>query len=299
MRVEFAQAIINKFLTYKNIIFLTGDLGYMALEKVQSKLGNHFINAGIAEQNMINVAASLASEGFIPIVYSITPFAILRPYEQIRNNIGLHNLGVKIVGNGGGFGYGIMGATHHCIEDIGAMRIIPNMQIYIPFTASDVFEAVEEMLQNKNPIYLRLNRVPQIPFKIEEFKTWRKIKSGNKGVIIGTGPVLANVFAYKEMIEDIEIWLVSKFPLDDFPIELSEKIQTSKKLLTIEEHISAGGLGECIAKIILEKIKSVIKFKSLHIKGYISGKYGSQQWHLEENGLFGEPLKKQLEDFLC
>src|SRR5688572_13952774 len=113
MRNEFATAIINNFDSVPNQVFITGDLGYMALEKIQALFNKYFINAGIAEQNMISVAAALAYENFIPWVYSISPFCTLRPYEQIRVDVCLHNLPVKIVGNGGGYGYGIMGVTHH------------------------------------------------------------------------------------------------------------------------------------------------------------------------------------------
>ncbi|MEO7801840.1 MAG: hypothetical protein ABIR81_07565, partial [Ginsengibacter sp.] len=111
MRKEFAQAIIDISKSNDKIIFLTGDLGFMALEGVRELLGERFINAGVAEQNMATMAASLAYEGFLPFIYSISPFITLRPYEQIRNDICLHNLPVKIVANGGGYGYGIMGST--------------------------------------------------------------------------------------------------------------------------------------------------------------------------------------------
>ena len=129
MRVEFVNAVIKHYETIRNQVFLTGDLGFMALETVREKFGKYFINAGVAEQNMISVAAGLAAEGFIPWVYSISPFATLRPYEQLRNDVCHHNLPVKIVGNGGGYGYGIMGATHHTLEDIGAMRLLPGMKV--------------------------------------------------------------------------------------------------------------------------------------------------------------------------
>ena len=140
MRKEFAEAIIDLAESNEKIVFLTGDLGFMALEGVKDCLGERFINAGVAEQNMATMAASLAYEGFIPFIYSISPFITLRPYEQLRNDICLHNLPVKIVANGGGYGYGIMGSTHHNIEDIGAMRILPNMKVFVPFTKEDVSE---------------------------------------------------------------------------------------------------------------------------------------------------------------
>jgi transketolase len=270
----------------------------MALEKVQLTFGKRFINAGVAEQNMVTMAAALAQEGFITWAYSIAPFITLRPYEQIRNDVCLHNLPVKLVGNGGGFGYGIMGATHHNPEDIGAMRLLPNMQIFVPFLATDVAEAVELMLTNPHPNYLRLNVGAKINYPLPTFTTWRKVKDGNKAVVIGTGPVLANIFAFEDLMEDVEVWVVSKFPFGEIPAELIQSINTTKKLLTIEEHVAAAGLGEMIAVACMHKLTSAIQFQSLHIQGYLSGKYGSQHWHLEENNLAGTNLQNQLQAFL-
>jgi transketolase len=162
MRVEFADAMLHFFDTHPEMVFITGDLGYMALEKVQQKFGDKFINAGVAEQNMVTVGAALAHEGFTPWLYSISPFVTLRPYEQIRNDACLHNLPVKLVGNGGGYGYGIMGATHLNIEDIGAMRLLPNMRVYVPFTSGDVGQVVEQMLADLHPPLLSGEKSNQV-----------------------------------------------------------------------------------------------------------------------------------------
>jgi transketolase len=99
-------------------------------------------------------------------------------------------------------------------------------------------------------------------------------------------------------MEDVEVWVVSKFPFGKIPTELMQTINTTKKLLTIEEHLAAGGLGEMIAVECINQLTSTIQFKSLHIQGYLSGKYGSQQWHLEENSLAGTNLQNQLQAFL-
>jgi transketolase len=163
MRKEFAQAIIDVAKTNDKIVFLTGDLGFMALEGVKEALDDRFINAGVAEQNMATMAASLAYEGFLPFIYSISPFITLRPYEQLRNDICLHNLPVKVIANGGGYGYGIMGSTHHNIEDIGSMRILPNMKVFVPFTAEDVASSLHEMIADPSPNYLRLNMASAQP----------------------------------------------------------------------------------------------------------------------------------------
>lgn len=299
MRVEFAAALINNFAKVPNQVFLTGDLGYMALEKVCSTFGKHFINGGVAEQNMVSVAAALAHEGFIPWTYSISPFITLRPYEQIRNDVCHHNLPVKIVGNGGGYGYGIMGSTHHNLEDIAIMRVLPNMQVYVPFVASDVEECVQDILVNKAPSYLRLNIAAASPYVVPAFAPWRKIKEGNKLIVIGTGPVLGNIFSLPaDVLEHIEIWVLSKLPVYELPEALAERIQQVKNVITIEEHAGQCGVNELLGKLILQSSKAAVKYNSLYSKGYLSGKYGDQKWHLEENGMFGKALENNIRQLI-
>src|SRR6202046_5262768 len=137
MRQEFCQPLLE-FSGRPEFLFLTGDLGFMALEPLRDAMGQRFINAGVAEQNMVGVAAGLAKSGLRPWVYSIAPFLYARPFEQIRNDVCLHNLPVVFVGNGGGYGYGVMGSTHHALEDYGALLALPNMRAYIPAFDSDV-----------------------------------------------------------------------------------------------------------------------------------------------------------------
>lgn len=297
MRVEFAQSMIKFFDSHPRMVFITGDLGYMALEKVQEKFGDKFINSGVAEQNMVTVAAAMAHEGFIPFVYSISPFVTLRPYEQIRNDACLHDLPVKLIGNGGGYGYGIMGATHHNIEDIGAMRILPNMRVYVPFIGKDVEQAVEQMLADPHPNYLRMNTAAKVATEIAPFTQWRKIKSGTQGVVVGTGPVVENILNL-EAAADLEVWVVSIFPIHDIPAELAASINTTKKLIVIEEHRGEGGLRETLSYHLINRLSTPIKILSLSANGYPSGKYGDQKFHQAENNLGGEGLKKAVEGFV-
>lgn len=298
MRVEFAQALIKLKSEFPDLAFLTGDLGYMALEKVQEAFGEHFINAGVAEQNMVTVAAALAYEGFIPFAYSISPFVTHRPFEQIRDDVCLHRLPVKLVGNGGGFGYGIMGATHHNIEDIAVMRVLPNMNVYVPFTGNDVEQALRIMIEDPNPNYLRLNLGAKVQQPVPPFAQWRKIKDGKKGVVIGTGPVLENICNQPdELIEDIAIWALSIFPVNEIPAPLIAEIASSARLLTIEEHQGQCGMNETLASLLLQQNIGPIRFEPLFAKGYISGRYGDQKWHQAENGLGGEELQHTFRRF--
>ena len=289
--------MVKFFDTNPEMVFITGDLGYMALEKVQQKFGENFINAGVAEQNMVTVGAAMAHEGFIPWLYSISPFVTLRPYEQIRNDACLHDLPVKIVGNGGGYGYGIMGATHHNIEDIGAMRLLPNMHVYVPFTAGDVEQAIGQMLKDPHPNYLRLNVGAKIKDEVAPFSQWRKIRSGSKGTVVGTGPVLENL-CNLEIANDLEIWVVSVFPIKNVPAELIQSVNATGKLITIEEHAGECGLRETLSYHLMNGLTRPIKMLALSANGYISGKYGDQKFHQAENNLGGDGLKQQLESFI-
>lgn len=297
MRNEFAKAMIDEFDKNKELVFVTGDLGYMALEKVEQKFGPRFINAGVGEQNMITMSAALAHEGFLPFVYSISPFVTLRPYEQIRNDVCLHNLPVKIVGNGGGYGYGIMGATHHNLEDIGAMRVLPNMRVYVPFTTGDVSQAVHQMMYDKQPNYLRLNVGAKVPYDVTPFAQWRKIKNGKKGVVVGTGPVVENI-CNSPAAHELEIWLVSIFPFSEIPAGLLSSINSSKRIVVMEEHNGECGLRETLSYHLMNHLTSSIRILSLAAKGYPSGRYGDQKWHQYENNLGGAGLDEAVQKFL-
>src|SRR5215469_18103975 len=137
MRDAFCRAMTNHA-SRPDFVFLTGDLGFKALEPLRAALGKRFINAGVAEQNMVCIAAGLAKTGVRAWAYSIAPFIYARPFEQIRNDVALPGLPVTLVGNGGGYGYGVMGSTHHALEDYGVLLTLPNMRAFIPAFDSDV-----------------------------------------------------------------------------------------------------------------------------------------------------------------
>jgi transketolase len=170
--------------------FLTGDLGFQAFEPLRDALGQRFINAGVAEQNMVLAAAGMAREGWRPWVYSIAPFATARPYEQIRNSICLHHLPVVVVGNGGGYGYGVMGATHHALEDCAGMSALASMRVDVPAFDEDVPVIAAELFDRSGPSYLRLG-YSQKPRDAAppRYKAWRKLLDGDAGTLVALGPL--------------------------------------------------------------------------------------------------------------
>ena len=299
MRAEFARKILAIAKSNSKVVFLSGDLGFMALEEVRDALGDRFINTGVAEQNMVSVAAGLAASGFVPVVYSIAPFATLRPYEQIRNDICLHNLPVKIVGNGGGYGYGIMGATHHALEDVAVMKTLPHMNVYVPAFAGDVEQCLEDMFRLPGPSYLRLGKATPAFGEIKKGDGWqgfRRVVKGSSVVIAAMGPVIENVInSLPELPTNIvDLWSVGQFPFTRIPDEFASAVISAKKVLSLEEHYRAGGLAESLGVFLANIPGQNRSFTSLCAEGYPSGLYGSQKWHQEENGLGGAKLRESI-----
>jgi len=288
MRKHFSAHIQNLVDTNDDIVFITGDLGFNALENLQSKLGDRFINAGVAEQNMISMAAGIASRGFRVICYSIAPFAVYRCLEQTRNDVCFHNLPVFIVGNGGGYGYGIMGSTHHAIEDIACLSGLPNMHCYAPSFIDDMHVCIDEMFVQKRPAYLRLGLGKKMPesLKIKSYGASSENESPKLTVIV-QGPIANNFFdalKNEESKDKVQVFVLNRTPFV-LPEELENSIRISKNVLTIEEHVATGGLGSSISLLLNERSVPMEKFVSLHAKGYPSGLYGSQSFHQQESGL--------------
>lgn len=189
MRRELCDALVARS-ARPETVFLTGDLGFGALEPLRDAMGPRFINAGVAEQNMITVAAALASEGLEPWTYTIAPFCYARAFEQIRNDVCLHGLPVRMLANGGGYGYGVMGATHHALEDYGVLSTLPALRIFVPCFDGDVAATVEEAGRTDGPAYIRLGR-GELPAgrTAPAYAPWRKLSEGTGAVVVAVGPL--------------------------------------------------------------------------------------------------------------
>lgn len=302
MRREFSDAIEKIALEDEKIIFITGDLGYNALENLQQKLGNRFINAGVAEQNMVGLAAGLAYKGFKVFCYSIAPFVVYRCWEQFRNDVCLHNLPVFLVGNGGGYGYGIMGSTHHAIEDIAGLSSLQNVKCWIPAFSDEVETSVKEMIAEGRPAYLRLGAGKQTPAREGDFESLKLvIKSATpKGSIVALGPVANNVVGVLQQTEFANQF--NLFTANTVPLEISQDgfdlLQSVDNLLVIEEHVSIGGLAQQLSVQLMERNISFKKFISLRAEGYPDGTYGDQSFHQTQSGLDAENIANKLRLFL-
>ena len=167
MRTAVIEKIHELMSKHDDVYFLTADLGYSVLEGLEADFPKRFLNVGVAEQNMIGIAAGLALNGKVPFVYSIIPFVTLRCLEQIRDDICYHNLNVNIIGVGTGLSYGILGSTHFALEDIGIMRSLANMTVISPTDAIEASLATEAVYYYKKPVYMRIGKKeePQVHSK--------------------------------------------------------------------------------------------------------------------------------------
>lgn len=298
MRKEFAATMEKITAENKNIIFLTGDLGFMALENVQKSMGKRFVNAGVSEQNMVSMAAAMASQGLTVICYSIAPFVVFRPAEQIRLDACLHNMDVKIIGNGGGYGYGIMGATHHAIEDIAGLSSYQHMKCYIPFCNEDVSAVTEKMMNTKGPAYLRLGfGAKPASVTLQGYSQVAKLAAGQNITVACLGPVAINVINGMEkagLAGAADVFAIRQIPLEEAG-DLIESVKKTGKLFVAEEHVARGGIGEHLA-LILAKAGIKYKLAQTYAAGYPDGLYGSQGYHQKQSGLDAESLAKAIKE---
>lgn len=256
MRKAFVETLCDLARRDPRILLLTGDLGYLALEPFRDGFPGRFINAGVAEQNMIGVATGLAEAGFRPYVYSIAPFASLRPFEFIRNGPVAHRLPVRIVGMGMGFGYGHSGPTHYGLEDIGALRTLPALAIAIPADSQQAAAAIRATSGHPGPVYYSLGKddlpVAGLNGRFELGKV-QVLREGGDTVIVAMGSIVPEVAAAADRLAEAGIRptvaVVSNFSPDPDE-DLAQILRSFRTAFSVEAHTLSGGLGAFVAGVI-------------------------------------------------
>ncbi|GAB2772623.1 transketolase C-terminal domain-containing protein [Rhabdobacter roseus] len=299
MRKEFSATIEQLATQDESVLFITGDLGYSAFENLRDLLGDRFINAGVAEQNMVGVAAGLAYKGFKVFCYSIAPFVVYRCLEQFRNDVCFHNLPVFLVGNGGGYGYGIMGSSHHALEDLACLSSMQNVKAWVPGFSDEVEPVLQQIVAEARPAYLRLGAgrtCPPSSYQSGSFKVLHEAP-GAGITVFALGPIANNVLLALSQNEALQAH-VNVISALYFPLQLNDDIlqlvQAAPQVLVAEEHVSIGGLAQQLSVQLLEKGVKISSFASLKAEGYPNGNYGSQAYHQRESGLDAEYLAQRL-----
>jgi transketolase len=297
MRDAFVQALTEIAACHPQVMLLTGDLGFGALDHFSRSFPRQFVNVGVAEQNMTGLAVGLALEGRVVFTYSIGNFPTLRCLEQIRNDACYHGADVKIVAIGGGMSYGAVGASHHATEDLAILRSLPGMTVVSPGDCWEVREATRALVEHRGTAYLRLDkssaRHVDRPGEVFRLGKARVVADGRDVTLVATGGILGEAMRAAEILRHsgVESRVLSMHtikPLDTHG--LIEAATETAGMVAVEEHTIEGGLGGAIAEALLECGVTPGFFARIGLRSGFSSVVGSQSYLRSVYGLDAEAI---------
>lgn len=291
MRNTFIKKLTQEAQINSKIVLIVGDLGYSVIEEFQEKFPNRFYNAGIAEQNMASMAAGLASEGFHVFIYSIANFPTFRCAEQLRNDVGYHQLSVTVVTVGGGLSYGNLGYSHHAVQDLGLMRLFPEFDIVSPGDPMETEMCMDFILNNPGPSYLRLKKAGE-PNYNTHVKTimpgiWNEVnESKNNKIFLTTSGGLHLAQQMKNSNKEYSDYGVYTCPIWGAKFKRLQQHQIDKfeEIITVEDHLLDCGFGSWVRESVAVQ-ESHLKIKNKALTQDVIGKVGSEEYLLKIGGL--------------
>lgn len=296
IKILHEQARINK-----DIILITGDLGFGVLDNYSKELPNQYINAGVAEQNMTAIAAGLALEGKKVFTYSIGNFNTLRCLEQIRNDICYHDLDVTIISVGGGFSYGQLGASHFATEDIAIMSALPNMKVIAPSSKKSAAALMNQIINDKSPCYLRIDKSSADEFIKDNCNfSIGKINPTSLPsdvLIFGYGGILREAYKAKDALskENITVEIIDVHSIKPLDTDGILKLLPNRPVvITLEEHNRAGGLSYIISNLCISNSIMPRKFYSFCLDDLFPKIVGDQDFLLDHFNLTSRHLIKTI-----
>jgi transketolase len=304
VRTTLSQLLVQLATNDPNIILITGDHGYALFDDFRNSCPEQYLNAGIAEQNMVGVAAGLARQGFRPIVYGLSAFVPIRVLEQIKLDVAHDSLPVIFLGDGAGFVYSHLGTSHQSTEDIAVLRAVPNVTIFSPADRHELTACFEMAYEQGGTTYIRLGKADlgDVHTKSPELKHDSLLplvddsKATSGVVFIGTGSMASLALRLAtETVPKSMAWsapILSRISSDDVMAITSN----SKVIVTLEEHSVNGGLGG----LITEKVSEVSPRRVLRIgvDNRFSEFCGTYSYLLKEHGLDHEAVSKKVLSYL-
>lgn len=305
MRNAFAHELTALAGQDDRIVLLSGDIGNRMFDDFKQRYPTRFYNCGVAEANMMSMAAGLAMCGMRPVVYTITPFVTTRCLEQIRVDVCYHDVPVVIVGVGGGLAYASLGATHHSCEDIGFLRLLPGMTVVCPADAVETRGALKAALQSEHGVYLRLGKKgePVVHQSEPDFQLGKAIvvSEGTDITLVSTGNMLPTAIQSAKQLEtsSVSAGVVSMHtvkPLDEQ--FLAEAFSTTQLVVTIEEHSVLGGLGGAVAEWLSGRPEARAKLLRIGTNDHFLHEAGGQEHARKCYGLDADSIAAKILDAL-
>ncbi len=301
MRNAFSDALVAAAVEDPKVLLLTGDHGYALFDHFRKKCPKQYINCGVAEQNMVGVAAGLAKAGFRPIVYGLAAFVPIRVLEQIKLDVCYENLPVTFIGDGAGLVYSHLGTSHQSTEDIACTRSIPNLIVLSP---ADRFEmtAVMRIIKNaESPIYLRMGKSDQgdVHHSTPDLHAGKmlQLRQGRgKVAVFATGSMVKTALTISQNSFDFDVWSVPSIkPIS--AMQLKNITQNIKKIITMEEHSVIGGLGSAISDTMASE--NPISICRIGIEDSFSNSCGNWEHLLNEHNLKTDRIIERIKLFLA
>ncbi|MBE1274798.1 transketolase family protein [Enterovibrio baiacu] len=290
MRAAFMSALTELAREDKDIVLVTGDLGFGTFEPFEAEFPGQYFNAGIAEQSMVGIASGLAKAGKKVFVYSIGNFVTLRCLEQIRNDACYHDLNVNFVSQGGGFTYGALGMSHHATEDLAIMRAVPHIEVIAPSNPEHTKEATKALANCERVGYLRLEKAVPVKAQPSMFELGKPDHHQSKEadvLLIGVGSIVSEAFDAKDLLEEagipasiLDFHSISYFD-HEYVVEILSKYSV---VITVEEHQRNGGLGSIISEVLVDN-GITVKLGKLAIDNKLISEVGSQEYLRKVNGI--------------
>lgn len=296
-RKTFGEAVTEAAETNQDIVVLSADSSSgSGLSDFKKKFPERHFEFGIMEQGVTGFASGLATTGKIPVFAAIAPFVTARNFEMFRNDLGYMNQNVKIAGRSAGLTYDQLGSTHHSIDDVAIIRTIPGVTVINPGDPVTIRKAVHAMIRHVGPCYMKIGSPPMPVLYDEaiEFTLGKGIviKEGHDVTLIGTGTVLSKAVAASRLLEEagVSVFLIDIHTVKPLDRELIlYAARKTGKIVTVEEHFIAGGLGSAIAELTSHEYP--VKMKMIGIGDYYAsngpyeellGKYGFQPAQIKE-----------------
>jgi transketolase len=301
MRNAFSQSLVAAAQVDPRIMLLTGDHGYALFDEFRRVCPNQYLNAGVAEQNMVGVAAGLAKGGFRPIVYGLAAFVPMRVLEQIKIDVCYESLPVVFIGDGAGVVYGQLGASHQSTEDVAALRALPNIRILSPADRHEMTACMQLSIASTSPVYLRMGKadlgdIHGVPPHIDWGLPLR-VRHGDGPICwLATGSMVQTALAASAHWPGSTVFsLPSVKPLDERSI--AAICQRHSLIVVLEEHSIYGGLCSAIAEIVTGHCPRWVC--PIGIRDRFSEYCGSHAYLMREHGLDVASVVRRVREFIA
>jgi transketolase len=300
MRNAFSDALVAAAIADPKVVLLTGDHGYALFDAFRKACPAQYINCGVAEQNMVGVAAGLAKAGFKPVVYGLAAFVPVRVLEQIKIDVCYEKLPVILIGDGAGLVYSHLGTSHQSTEDIACTRAIPELTVLSPADRFEMTACMKLAFADGTPVYLRMGKsdcgdVHQAAIDLLAGELLQVQAGSSRIALVATGSMVRTAVALCEQGLDAEVWSAPCIkPLSQ--VGLSAIANRVDAIVTLEEHSTMGGLGSCVSELVSKAGTTPVL--RIGIEDRFSALCGSWDYLLQEHGLDMESVSLKINAFV-